>query len=331
MATYYNEIDPYCAQWLRNLIAKGLIADGDVDERDIQEVKADDLQGYDQCHFFAGIGGWAYAARLAGWPDDKPLWTGSCPCQPFSNAGKRKAFRDERHLWPIWFNLISQCRPDKVFGEQVESSDGIVWLDRVQSQMEGKNYAFGALVVPVASLGAPHIRHRIFFMADADKKRWHRQHLLPRPYRRDYLEIARRGEIGVLANPIEFGNRTGKIEGQGNQEDWPQVNNNCRFDELGDTQCQGLEIGPLPDGRDGIIRIKGSAAFQAGVVGNAWQDADLILCADERDGMPEWKWRPVEPRSFPLVNGFPGRVEQVRAYGNAINPHVAAEIIRAVL
>jgi DNA (cytosine-5)-methyltransferase 1 len=32
---YYNEIDPFAAQWLRNLIDAGHIAPGDVDERDI--------------------------------------------------------------------------------------------------------------------------------------------------------------------------------------------------------------------------------------------------------------------------------------------------------
>jgi hypothetical protein len=108
---YYNEIDPYAAQWLRNLVAAGHIAPGDVDERSIVDVQPDDLRGYTQCHFFAGIGGWSYALRLAGWPDDRPAWTGSCPCQPFSAAGKQRGSEDERHLWPAFFRLISECRP----------------------------------------------------------------------------------------------------------------------------------------------------------------------------------------------------------------------------
>lgn len=87
MTAYYNEIDPFAAAWLRRLIARGLIAPGDVDTRSITDVRADDLVSYVQCHFFAGIGGWSLALRLAGWPDDRPVWTGSCPCQPFSGAG----------------------------------------------------------------------------------------------------------------------------------------------------------------------------------------------------------------------------------------------------
>lgn len=87
MSAYYNEIDPYAAQWLRNLMDYDLILPGEVDERSIVEVHPDDLKGFTQCHFFAGIGGWSLAARLARWPDDRRLWTGSCPCQPFSVAG----------------------------------------------------------------------------------------------------------------------------------------------------------------------------------------------------------------------------------------------------
>jgi DNA (cytosine-5)-methyltransferase 1 len=110
---YYNEIDKYAAQWLRNLITAGHIAPGEVDERSILDVAPDDLRGFAQCHFFAGIGVWSYALRLAGWPDDRSVWTGSCPCQPFSVAGMGGGFDDERHLWPFWFHLIESRRPPR--------------------------------------------------------------------------------------------------------------------------------------------------------------------------------------------------------------------------
>jgi DNA (cytosine-5)-methyltransferase 1 len=171
--TYYNEIDPFAAQWLRNLIAVNLIADGDVDERDIRDVYPIDLIGYTQCHFFAGIGGWSYALRLADWPDDKPCWTGSCPCQPFSAAGQGTGFDDERHLWPAFFHLIEQCKPSVVFGEQVASKAGLTWLDLVQTDMEAANYATGAVDLCAAGIGAPHIRQRLFWCADSlHAQRW---------------------------------------------------------------------------------------------------------------------------------------------------------------
>jgi DNA (cytosine-5)-methyltransferase 1 len=175
MRAYYNELDPKAAAWLRELIKRGLIADGDVDETDIRDVDPDRLGRYTQCHFFAGIGGWSLGLRLAGWPDDRPVWTGSCPCQPFSAAGRRAGVADERHLWPHWHHLISQCQPAIVFGEQVASKDGLGWLDLVCADMEATGYAVGAADLCAAGIGAPHIRQRLWFvgerLADADDSR----------------------------------------------------------------------------------------------------------------------------------------------------------------
>jgi len=164
---YYNEKDPYAAAWLRNLVLEGLIAPGEVDERSIEDVTYNDIRKFTQCHFFAGIGCWSYALRLAGWPDDRPVWTGSCPCQPFSAAGKAGGFADERHLWPAWFHLIEICKPRVIFGEQVASKDGLAWLDLVQTDLEGAGYAIGANDLSAAGVGAPHIRQRLYFVADS--------------------------------------------------------------------------------------------------------------------------------------------------------------------
>jgi DNA (cytosine-5)-methyltransferase 1 len=165
MSAYYNEIDPFAARWLRNLIAAGHITPGDVDERSIADVQPDDLKGYTQCHFFAGIGGWSYALRLAGWPDDEPVWTGSCPCQPLSSAGQRKGHVDERHLWPAFYRLIAECAPAIVFGEQVASKLGREWLSGVRSDLEALGFAVGAADLCAAGVGAPHIRQRLWWGA----------------------------------------------------------------------------------------------------------------------------------------------------------------------
>ena len=44
LRNYYNEIDPFAAAWLRNLIKEKLIPDGDVDERSIADVQPVDLK-----------------------------------------------------------------------------------------------------------------------------------------------------------------------------------------------------------------------------------------------------------------------------------------------
>ena len=172
MAAYYNEIDPHAAQHLRNLIDAGHIAPGVVDTRSIEDVTPNDLIGFNQCHFFAGIGGWSLALRRAGWPDSRPAWTASCPCQPFSAAGKGLGFADERHLWPSAHWLVGQRRPVVVFGEQSGSADASDWIDLVQADVEALGYAFGATAFPSASVGAPHQRDRAYWVADADRQQW---------------------------------------------------------------------------------------------------------------------------------------------------------------
>lgn len=163
---YYNEINPHAAQTLRNLIAAGHIAHGDVDERSIKDVHPDDIKPYTQCHFFAGIGVWSLALRRAGWPDELPVWTGSCPCQPYSKAGKGLGFADERDLWPDWFHLIQERKPPKILGEQVADAIKHGWIDRLYSDLEAEGYAVGALRFGADTAGAPIERQRIYLVAE---------------------------------------------------------------------------------------------------------------------------------------------------------------------
>lgn len=171
MSIYYNENDSKISAWLRNLAQQNHIDQGVVDERSIEDVAPAELRRYRQCHFFAGIGGWPYALRLAGWPPGAEVWTGSCPCQPFSAAGRGGGFADQRHLWPAWYWLIAQRRPAAIFGEQVDSPAGRAWLDLVQTDLEAAGYACGAVHINACSVGAPHIRGRLYWVAYANGKR----------------------------------------------------------------------------------------------------------------------------------------------------------------
>lgn len=294
---YYSEWDKFACSWLRELIKEGLIPEGEVDDRDIHDVTPGDLDGYTQCHFFAGIAGFSRALQLAGWPEDRPVWTGSCPCPSFSSAGQGKGFDDPRgRLWEEFYRLIRQRRPAVCFGEQVANAIGYGWLDLVSSDLEAEGYAVGSAVLPACCVGSPHLRKRLYWGASL-------------------VADAEREGLEGLGEPLGPGQEDGGREatvhvGPGNAG------------ILGDARLLGRggrgdgdpprDDGPL---QDGGLR---PARFWDGV---AW-----LPC---RDG----KLRPIPPHSslLPLADGIPNRVGILRGAGNAIVPQVAAEFVRAFM
>lgn len=170
---FYNEINPHCCAMLQQLMDDGLITAGKIDDRPIQDIRPEDVVGYDRVHWFAGIGGWDVALNLANYTGGF-VWTGSCPCQPFSSAGKQKGKADERHLWPVWFSLIRESKPQFVFGEQVSSAIRHGWWDDVADDLEGVGYTTRAEVRPAISVGKPHKRDRLWFVGDSqhDGRDW---------------------------------------------------------------------------------------------------------------------------------------------------------------
>lgn len=336
MRVYYNEWDKYCAQWLRNLMAANLIPAGDVDERDIRDVRPSDLEGYDQCHFFAGIGGWPYALMLAGWPDDRPVWSASCPCQPLSVAGQRKGHLDERHLWPAFFALVTERRPATLFGEQVASKDGREWLAGIRIDLEGAGYACGGADLCAAGVGAPHIRQRLFWVAEPAGERWNGQHTLLRAESRNGAtsalpEIARGGCAGEgVAHPgrANGSGRRDELAGSGAETDsggaQHKLGGRSAASGLGDSERERLRVpgrGPDECTTGGMQDADGE---RERLRSNPWAASELIACADGKS-------RRIEPGTFPLAHGVSARVGKLRAYGNAIVPQVAAQFIEAYL
>lgn len=295
MAAYYNEVDPGCCEWLLRLMDRGLIAEGFIDNRDIRDVAPEDLLGYTQVHLFAGIGVWSYALRKAGWSDDMPVWTFSCPCQPFSVAGKKKGFDDERHLWPEVFRLRKEYCPCPSFGEQVAGKDGQAWLDVVSSDLEREGYAVGACSTVACGFGAPNKRQRLYFVADPDQ---------------DGREVRQRRAPGAAEiqrkEPRAISKLREHSDGVANTDDTgPQ-----RWVSLSERPNQ------FPSGERSLVGCNGSPSPTNGF----WRNADWLACSDG-------KWRPVEPGTQPLVDGAPNRVRRIRAAGNAINAEQAAAFI----
>ena len=328
MGHYFNEFDPGAAEWLRELMKVEIIPQGEVDERDIQDIAPDDLRGHRSVHLFAGIGVWSYALRLAGWPDDRPVWTCSCPCQPFSSAGKGDGFADERHLWPAAFHLLSECRPSVCFGEQVASDDGFAWLDLVQADLESVGYTVGAVVTPAAGYGAPHGRHRIYWVADATSDRTGRQGATkPSGNRTENGILGTNSRARSLANTNGGGRRKEGQRGRlpkipGERPDQrvptPIANPHGGLEHAAGNGRQQRRAKPIGRG----------AASGCGPCNGFWADAEWLHCAPEPD-YPEGRWRPVEPGTFPLAHGAPGRVGRLRGYGNGLCAPQAAAFVRA--
>lgn len=365
MSAYYNENDPKAAAWLRELIKEGHIAPGDVDERSIVEVQPNDLKNHDQCHFFAGIGGWSLALRLAGISDTTRIWTGSCPCQPFSSAGKQRGTADERHLWPQLLRLIAARRPQTVFGEQVASSEVVGteleasfvvavregyfasanklakrlvaansfhyhprWLDGIRADLEQEDYTLRDAILGAHSVGAPQIRQRLFWMADARRERDESRrgagniHGTPKNIEREARQRERRGDAacdcsatGGMGIADSAGRETGRL-----------ATAPSRHGDSVEPTGDACGLGHAESDDERRQRLSGESCGRDGATGgsSAWSDSDILFCLDG-------KARRVESGTFPLAYGLPGRVGLLRGYGNAIVPQVAATFIKAAL
>lgn len=351
MSAYYNEIDPPAVAILRQLIAEGVIAPGEVDTRSIKEVQPNDLRGFTQVHLFAGGGLWSVAARLAGWPDWAPIWTGSCPCQPFSAAGKGGGTDDPRHLWPDFLRLIRACRdaghgPPVIMGEQVSGAAGYGWFDGVRADLASEGYASRARDFPACSVDAPHQRNRLYWIAVADDEIRQRGARL--------CETGSEQDRDIVANSdgdgrtgVTLGDAFGSgLEGQRRDGDGSRGQEQGRPVAKADvSERQHLAndpIEPFVSGRPGEARSAqrahdrkawpvsgGEPADPHGRRidrrnGTYWSDADWIICHDG-------KARRAQPGLRLLVNGLPGRVDLWRVGGNAIVPIAAAEVIAAFM
>jgi DNA (cytosine-5)-methyltransferase 1 len=321
-SVYYNEIDPYCAAWLQNLMDAGHIPAGVIDTRSIEDVRPDELRGYTQCHFFAGLGGWAYALQLAGW-GTRPVWTGSCPCQPFSAAGKGAGFADERHLWPAWFHLISQCRPEHVFGEQVASKDGLAWWDLVHDDMEGQGYAITTKDICSASATDTDIRQRLYWVADTGSAGLAQRESFGRVQCSAIRPFEGKAIIGSGAS-LGLGDTTRERRGEARtvgSRYSQRLADASPTRRLGDAELSA-QARQREHGWEVVSQQEATRLGLPGRLGSIARPVEWIACAD---GF----YRPVEPGSFPLAHGLPGRVGRLRAYGNAINAEVATAFIES--
>lgn len=337
----FNEIEPFAAAWLRTMYG-----DSHVDTRSIADLNAADVAGFRRVHFFAGIGGWEEALRIAGWPEEREIWTGSCPCQPFSVAGKRGGTDDERHLWPEMFRLIRECHPATAMGEQVSSKDGLLWLDGVFADLEAEGYTCWAVDTCAAGVSAPHIRQRLYWVAEYDEVRHNGRKNSTGTRQPKQHHEAKAGDESLPTHRLEHAASDGR-DARRAESERGSVASGCGADWLGDTSGEGPQ--ERQDGERGAADLQHQAAIGA----SSWSNYRIEQLSDGTQ-------RRIESSLFALAYGIPrdvgpivaelgklginpetarriianarrNRTGRLRGYGNAIVPQVAVEFIRSFM
>lgn len=266
------------------------------------------------------------------WGDEKLIITGGFPCQPYSTAGKRLGKGDDRHLWPQMLRVIREFAPEWVIGENVHgliSWNGGMVFEEVQTDLEAEGYEVWPVVLPAASVNAPHRRDRVWFIAHSNRNGYGSDYgfdkVRPKEgesesfqQERERLRRELRGDDAEGAASDSDGAGFQK-KGTQQQTAGPQ-----QYGELGfsasDSRSPGLEECDIPSLSD--KQEYGSGCSHE--VGNYWENfpTQPPICGGN-DGFPAGM-------VLNSVSSTKWRNESVKGYGNAIVPQVAYEIFKII-
>lgn len=256
------------------------------------------------------------------------LVTGGFPCQPFSQAGKRRGTEDNRHLWPQMLRIIQECRPTWVIAENVRGlvtwSHGMV-LETVCADLERAGYEVQPIIIPAAGLGAPHRRERIWIIAHANRHsdgRIAREHASESEKKR----VSKRDKMGKSCESSEIRNvsdsssdrRDGKgsaLHGRGERSP-----SEAQDDDADARRPRLQRIWPTRSRYNGFFdRTRGDQRRD-------WKEDGFKIAAElcgVDDGVPARLDRSELTKSA-------HREARLKSLGNAIVPEVAIEIMLAI-
>ena len=237
------------------------------------------------------------------------LICGGFPCQPFSQAGKRKGKEDDRHLWPEYFRLIQEIRPRWVIGENVAGLINM-GLDDVLSDLESEAYSCQTLVIPACAINAPHRRDRVWIIA-------HSGLFGQKEHEEQATGVEQCGEETNVENPGRALRQRAKFQGEdANEVGQGDANQHQRSGSTpGDDVAYANDIpseGIKTTSNNGKDRSQPNDQFITG-------------CGNEGG------WWAVEPNVGRVAHGIPNRVDRLKQLGNAVVPQIPEIIGRAIM
>jgi DNA (cytosine-5)-methyltransferase 1 len=264
------------------------------------------------------------------------LICGGFPCQPFSQAGKRKGEEDDRHLWPEYFRLIQEIRPRWVIGENVAGLISM-GLDQVLSDLASASYSHQSLVIPACAVNAPHRRDRVWIIA-------RRNAMGNSEYNGSSTTKESRSPSSVSNNSPQGENKTFQSKGTSGRSNIENVAHSISdskgssyrkgvYEESNGEQNNGNEIRD-DSGNSGKAlahankeRIQGRKETRN--IRSGGENGHKLASGQSKCGLGN-NWA-VEPDVGRVAHGIPNRVDRLKQLGNAVVPQVVEEIGRAIM
>ena len=254
------------------------------------------------------------------------LICGGFPCQPFSQAGKRKGDQDDRHLWPEYFRLIQEIRPRWVIGENVAGLISM-GLDQVLSDLESEDYSCQTLVIPACAVNAPHRRDRVWILANSegngrDGSVNRDNELSERAICKDKQNHRHtvRSQTQCCGTPYPDVGYSKHIGCKDPLERQDQV----RQFKCGDKQTEGCGQ-DVPNSNS----VRQEWGKETRNIRSGGENGHKLASGQSKCGLGN-NWA-VEPDVGRVAHGIPNRVDRLKQLGNAVVPQVVEEIGRAIM